>query len=90
MREKMLTNNFLFIIVLTQLTLGKGSKSGPINKRTQSSMKTETTVVMSVLQPELSCTAERDKDVEMGSEEKKQPNRLLEPWARNSCEGWIL
>lgn len=64
------------------LTFGRGSNNGPMKRRTQSKRKTETTVVIMVLQPELSCTAERDRDVEMGRAEKKQPNKLLEPWEK--------
>ena len=51
-----------------------------MKRRTMSRMTTETTVVIRVLHPELSCTADRDMDVEMGRAEKKQPNKLLDPW----------
>lgn len=77
-------------LFLVALTFGSGSKSGPAYSMTQSSMKTETAEVTSVLPPEFSCTAERDSDPATGSDEKNDPNRLDAPSARNSWPGWIL
>ena len=66
-------------------TFGNGSNNGPMKSKTQSRMNTDTTVVMRVLQPELSWTADRDKEVEIGNAEKKLPKMLLEPRVRKWC-----
>ena len=70
---------------------GRGSKRLAREKMTASSVRLETSAVNSVLQPDRSCTRDRDSEADIGRQRKKVPTRLLTPWAMHSGLGgtWI-
>ena len=54
------------MISAAKIALGKSFKSGPANKSTHSSIKTETTEAMCVRPPALTCTMVLDIEAVLG------------------------
>lgn len=65
-------------------TLGKGSKSGPIQSKTNNNKKQDIKLANWVFPPTVVWTRERDSEAVNGIQEKNDPTRFPKPCAINS------
>lgn len=81
---------FIFILVNQKLTLGKTSKNGPIQSKTNKSKTHEIIDASCVFPPTVCWMRDRDKEADTGKHEKNDPRMFPEPWEReNSNENQI-